>query len=179
MNLLDREGIKTCRQTVWLFRIYYQRTASTKPLQKPGRLTKFTEAVQNIIDARMEDDNKTTTKELSEFITRSSSRMLHLRSTILRGQRALGWTSRGTAYCRLIRLPKMIISKTLLGAMKLLSSVSPTIGFVVIKKGQKPCCKPRPKHSAKVHIRAGISCRGCTGVCVFDGIMNAEFYVKL
>ena len=28
----------------------------------------------------------------------------------------------------------------------------------------------------KVHVWAGISCRGATGVCIFDGIMDAPMY---
>ena len=29
----------------------------------------------------------------------------------------------------------------------------------------------RPKHPSKVHVWAGISKRGSTGICIFDGIM--------
>ena len=39
-----------------------------------------------------------------------------------------------------------------------------------------PC---RPKHPVKVHVWAGISLRGRTGVCVFDGIMDASMYVSI
>ena len=31
----------------------------------------------------------------------------------------------------------------------------------------------------KVHVWAGISMRGRTGICIFDGIMNAEAYVTI
>ena len=34
----------------------------------------------------------------------------------------------------------------------------------------------RPKHPVKVHVWAGISTRGCTGICIFDGIMDAQVY---
>ena len=37
----------------------------------------------------------------------------------------------------------------------------------------------RPKHPLKVHVWAGISIRGPTKICVFDGIMNAELYVEI
>ena len=39
-----------------------------------------------------------------------------------------------------------------------------------------PC---RPKHPVKVHMWAGISLRGRTGACVFDGIMDASMYVSI
>ena len=37
----------------------------------------------------------------------------------------------------------------------------------------------RPKHPVKVHVWAGISMRGRTGICIFDGLMNAELYVTI
>ncbi len=42
-------------------------------------------------------------------------------------------------------------------------------------------CLPlyRPKHPTKVHVWAGISRRGRTGVCVFEGIMNAPLYTMI
>ena len=43
------------------------------------------------------------------------------------------------------------------------------------KGGSKPC----PKHRTKVHVWAGISTRGATGVCIFDGIMDAPMYTSI
>ena len=37
----------------------------------------------------------------------------------------------------------------------------------------------RPKHPTKVHVWAGISKRGRTGICVFDGIMKKELFVSI
>ena len=37
----------------------------------------------------------------------------------------------------------------------------------------------RPKHPIKVHVWAGISVQGATGICIFEGIMNAEFYTNI
>ena len=37
----------------------------------------------------------------------------------------------------------------------------------------------RAKHPAKVHIWAGISIRGRTGVCIFDGIMRAPLSAEI
>ena len=37
----------------------------------------------------------------------------------------------------------------------------------------------RAKHPVKVHVWAGISCRGATGICIFDGIMNATLYTQI
>ena len=40
------------------------------------------------------------------------------------------------------------------------------------KKGQPPKLKPRPKHPVKVHVWAGISKKGATQVCIFEGKMD-------
>ena len=37
----------------------------------------------------------------------------------------------------------------------------------------------RPKHPVKVHVWAGISMGGRTGICIFDGIMDAEMYITI
>ena len=37
----------------------------------------------------------------------------------------------------------------------------------------------RAKHPVKVHVWAGISMRGRTGICIFEGIMDAPVYVNV
>ena len=37
----------------------------------------------------------------------------------------------------------------------------------------------RPKHPVKIHVWAGISLRGPTRLMLFDGIMDAELYVRI
>lgn len=37
----------------------------------------------------------------------------------------------------------------------------------------------RPKHPTKVHVWAGISMKGPTGICIFDGTMDAPQYVQI
>ena len=50
--------------------------------------------------------------------------------------------------------------------------------FVVIR-GQKPRYKLRPNHPIKVHVWAGISRRGRTNLCIFEGKMNAPLYIEI
>jgi len=38
---------------------------------------------------------------------------------------------------------------------------------------------PRAKHPVKVHVWAGMSMRGRTGICIFKGIMNASVYADI
>ena len=37
----------------------------------------------------------------------------------------------------------------------------------------------RAKHPVKVHVWAGISLKGATQVCIFDGIMDADLYINI
>ena len=48
--------------------------------------------------------------------------------------------------------------------------------FCCRKDGRQPRYKPRPKHSIKVHVWAGIS---WNGICVFEGRMDAKLYVEI
>jgi hypothetical protein len=47
------------------------------------------------------------------------------------------------------------------------------------KRGQKPRYKPRPKHPVKVHVWGGISCRGKTTLCIFEGKMDAALFTSI
>ena len=44
------------------------------------------------------------------------------------------------------------------------------------KKNQPAKLKPKAKQPIKVHVWAGISKRGATHVCIFEGIMDTDFY---
>ena len=47
------------------------------------------------------------------------------------------------------------------------------------KEGERPRPKPRPKHPTKVHVWAGISKKGATGICIFEGKMNAPLFCQI
>ena len=47
------------------------------------------------------------------------------------------------------------------------------------KEGEKLRLKPHPKHPVKVHVWAGISKKGATSVCIFEGKMDAILYCEI
>ena len=47
------------------------------------------------------------------------------------------------------------------------------------KLGEKLRSKPRAKHPTKVHVWAGISRKGTTQVCIYEGIMAAPLYCEI
>lgn len=186
---LKSEGIVTCRQTVWRFQQHVDEHTTIEPLPKSGRPTKLTPPVLHSIENCMQNDDETTAKELVAALNGSGVSIS--RTTALKGRRLLGWTQRGTAYCQLIREPNRV--KRLEWATQNLGKTFDDViwsdetsvqmethrRFQCYKKRQKPRYKPRPKHPVKVHVWAGISCRGATGVCIFEGIMDATMYTNI
>ena len=71
------------------------------PLPKSGRPTKITDEVLMKIDDAMSLDDKTTAKELVTALINIGVSISEF--TALKARKLLGWTSRGTAYCQLIR----------------------------------------------------------------------------
>ena len=112
-------------------------------------------------------------------------------TTIIRNRHQLGWIYRGSAYCQLIR--PCNVDKRLLFAQTyfydrfedVIWSDETTIQlethkrFCYRKEGEKPRPKPRPKHPVKVHVWAGISRKGPTPICIFEGIMNAPVFIEI
>ena len=105
VSTLRREGVVTCRQTVWRFQCHMQRHQCIAPLPKSGRKTKLTERALQCIENCMRKDDETTGKELVQAVTQTVLSVTISTTTALKGRRLLGWTRRGTAYCQLIRVP--------------------------------------------------------------------------
>ena len=189
VTALRQEGIYTCRQTVWRLQRHLDTYGTIQPLPKPGRPTKLTDVTLQRIDAAMEQDDETTAKELVTLL-QGAGLSISL-STALKGRRLLGWTSRGTAYCQLVRAQNR--EKRLLWAQEHLGGSFDDViwtdettvqteahrRFCCHRFGRKPRYKPRPKHPVKVHVWAGISWNGATKACIFGGIMDAEMYCRI
>lgn len=186
---LEKEGINPCRQTVWRFWCHYRKYGFLAPRPRSGRHTKLTNDVLDVIERTMQHDDEATLKEIAVILASRGYKM-SLR-TVLKGRRSLGWTTRGAAYCQLIR--ELNKAKRVVWAREHINDDFPDVvwsdettvqlethrRFCCRKKGQKPRYKPRPKHPIKLHVWAGISCEGATKLCIFEGIMNAELYVEI
>lgn len=131
------------------------------------------------IDDVMSQDDETTAKELVTAL-RSDGISLSM-FTALKACKLLGWTSHGTAYCQLIRAPNR--EKRLRWAQE---NVAERFEDVIwsyetsaqMEAHRRFCCR-KGGHPVKVHVWAGISWNGATKACIFDGLMDAEFYCKI
>ena len=189
VQILDSEGIATCHQTVWQLKRHITTHQNVAPLPRSGRSAVLTNEVLTIIELLMQRDDETTAKQLVLLLGEMGITIS--RSCVLKGRRQLGWTSRGAAYCQLIRDPnkekRVQWAKECLGdsfenvirSDEITVQIETHRRFCCRKKGQKPRSKPRPKHPIKVHVWGGISWQGATKVCIFEGIMDANLYIKI
>ena len=109
-------------------------------------------------------------------------------------RRKLGWVCTATKYmyCQLIREPNRVkrqeFCEKCLQDNKQFDDVIFTDECSVFlenhskisfhRKWEQPKLKGKLKNPLKVDMWAGISKRGPTGLIIFDGTMNAEFYVS-
>ena len=183
---LDKEDISITRQSLWRAK---KRYLTAGPSKRIGRPLKLTDEVLDIIDKCTNEDDERTALQLQNVL-RQGGNQISLRS-ILRGRKSLGWTFRGAAYCQRIRDVNKV--KRMQWANDYITdnfhdviwSDESTVQlethkrYCCRKKGQKPKPKPRPKHPLKLHVWGGISWKGPTHVCIFEGCMDAELYVEI
>lgn len=82
-----------------------------------------------------------------------------------KGEKLLGWTFCGSAYCQFIHAQNT--EKWLEWAERTCMMVLKTWCMWTNETTVQP---------VKVHVWSGVSGRGCTEICSFEGIMNAELY---
>lgn len=116
----------------------------------------------------------------------------HISDTpVLKCRRELGWTRRGSAYCQMIRdvnkEKRLELARNNVGddfadciySDETMVQIATHRRFCCTKTGLKPRHKPRPKHPTKVHVWAAISKKGKSGICIFEGCMDAVGYVSI
>ena len=71
----------------------------------PGsvQVSKMTTEAQRIIEEQMQRDDKTTGKELQKLLSQNGISVASSTAVMIRWQRELGWTFKGTSYCLIKR----------------------------------------------------------------------------
>lgn len=187
LALEDRINIS--RQSVRLFLKRFNESGTIARKQGSGCSLSLSPAVLQIIESTMRENDEATATQLQAKL--ADHRIYVSLTTILRHRRQLGWVYRGSAYCQLIRNENK--QKRLVWArININEDFSNVIWsdessiqldthkrYCCRKEGEAPRPKPRPKHPIKVHVWAGISKKGATGICIFEGIMDAELYCEI
>ena len=186
---LTEEGRRATKVGVLKFLRRYEQTGTHSRKPGTGKASKMMDNAKRIIEEQMNKDDETTGCELQKLLSKDGITICA--STALRWRQQLGWTLKGTSYCQMIR--EVNKEKRLAWAIKnkdmfwedVIYTDETTVQIEThrrtccYKKGQKPRYKPKPKHPIKVHVWAGISYRGRTSLCIFEGKMNAPLFVMI
>ena len=180
VRILAEDDIKISRWSIIRFLRRYQERQSLENAPKSGRPSQgIMIELMNFIDTEMG-------RILLHFgLQLSTEKVRHLR-------RKLGWVQTGTKYCQLIcepnRVKRLEFSENCLRENEQFDNVIFTDECSVLlenhsklsfhRKWEQPKLKGKPKHPVKVHVWAGISKRWPTELMVFEGIMDAQFYVS-
>ena len=187
--LVLEDGIRVSKQGVrqFLKRYIQTGTIARKPGSGPSAI--LSPAILQIIEGTMRDDDETTATQLQAKL--ASYGIYVSLATIVRNRNQLGWTYRGSAYCQLIRPrnkeKRLDWARTYLhdNFDNVIWSDETTVQLETHrrrcyrKEGEQPRPKPRPKHPTKLHVWAGISKKGATSICIFEGIMEATLYCEI
>lgn len=180
--LVSKQGVRQ-----FLKRYSHSGTIARKP--GSGLPPKLSPAIQKLIEEAMRNDDETTATQLQAILANHG--VYVSLATIVRNRVQLGWIYRGSAYCQLIRNANKA-ARLQWAQANLQDSFDNVIWsdettvqlenhrrYCYRKEGEKPRPKPRPKHPVKVHVWAGISKKGPTPVCIFEGIMAAPLFCEI
>ena len=190
-HLQEMYEVELSRQSVSTFLSYYRRSKSVLRKSGSGRKTKITPEVKCIVEAKMESDNETTATQLQQVLHISGIGISL--TTVKRYRRELGWTFHGSRCCQMIREPNKVKRlewcvqhmqenddlEDVIWSDETSIQLESHRRHAFRTKYQAPKLKSRPKHPVKVYVWAGISKRGATTVCVFEGIMDTDFYLDI
>lgn len=187
--LVLEDQIVVSKQGVRQFIKHYNKYGTIARKPGSGLPPKITPALQQLIEQTMQEDDETTATQLQAKL--ASFGVYVSLATIVRNRVQLGWTYRGSAYCQLIRHQnkekRLQWARTYLhdNFDNVIWSDETTVQLETHRRhcyrkcGEKPRPKPRAKHPTKVHVWAGISLKGATQVCIFEGIMAAPLYCEI
>ena len=173
----------------------FQKHAETGSIDRRpggGRKLALTQEMLDFIEATMQQDQETTLANLRDKLHEHFNIRPSI-GTIDRARRRLGWSFKPTPFCPMVRhvnKDKRVAFATqhpdyyLTCADCIFSdefsvSLEKYSRHCAWKKGDPPKPRPKPKHPLKVHVWAGISSRGATKVCIFEGIMDRVMYVNI
>jgi len=188
---LESEGFTVSKRGVQYLINRYSSSGSLYDRERSGRPLLLSTQAFHLIDQLLENNDELTTRDLQEALRQNT----HIASlaTVGRCRQRLGWTSRATRYCQLIRaankLKRVDFCKNLLDTQDTFDDVVFTDEAMVVltpyvrrcyhKKGQPRKYKPKPKYPTRVLIWGGISRKGATRAVIFTGIMDAQRYVEI
>ena len=190
-HLQEMYEVDLSRQSVSKFLSYYRSNKSV--LRKSGsrRKTKITPEVKCIVEAKIQSDSETTATQLQQVL-HISGISISL-TTLKQYRRELGWTFHGSRYSHMIRelnrvkrlewcvqqIQEKDDFEDVIWSDETSIQLDSHHRHAFRRKDQARKLTPRPKQLVKVQVWAGISKKGATAVCIFEGIMDTDFYLEI
>ena len=145
------------------------------------------------IDNLMDENNELTARGLKECIVKQFQDLTTSERTIARARQELGWVHQTAKYCQLVReankgkrlewAQKMIVEKEMFDDVIFTDESSFQVEYhsrrAYRRIGEPRILRPKPKHSAKVHVWGGISKRSATEIVLFKTNMTATRYTTI
>ena len=187
VKLLKREDLKVTFATVTCIIKNLKLTGSTKKGTSTGRPRKLNAEARAFIEDQMRKDDETTSRMIQKKLARHGV-VVHP-STVRRSRKQQGWTLQRTRYCQLIRDANKV--KRLEFAQKVLET-GDTFNNIIFtdecsvsleqfcltcyREVSEPARrKHKLKHPLKLHVWAAISRQGAKKICIFEGIIAADY----
>jgi len=208
-KLLKQEKINTTRAGIAKFINKFERTGLIARTPGSGRPTKITEEMRAFVEERMREDDETTAIQLHALLKSkgyqiSTKTILRCRTELgwtFRGSVYCQLIREPNKAKRLDWAQQYLNDNfdNVIWSDECSVQLETHKRFCCRKRGEPPKLKPRykiyinirthvitiifsifrAKHPVKVHVWAGISRRGKTGVCIFEGTMDATLYIKI
>ena len=190
LKRLEEEDIPVGRTAVFNLLGKYKKYGSVADLKKARPPKKLSKEQYIFIDNAMIENDELTSRQLRDLVEERWPEIKASLSTYKRARKDLGWVATRPKYCQLIREANQ--AKRLLWCEERVkekdqfqdviwtdecSVQQDSHGRLCFRRVKEPRkLKPKPKHPVKVHVWAGISCRGATQILIFTGIMTAVRY---
>lgn len=188
---LSQDGINVTLVPIKLFWKKYEETGMRADRPRSGRPSVITFDMYNIIDSEMEKNDELTAARLCKIIHERTGKNVS-RSAIKIARKKLGWVCFNTKYCQLIRennrekrlkfctdaIARNEQFEDCIFTDECTVELDRNAKISFRRKWEPPKHKPKAKHPYKVHIWAGINSKGVTPILIFNGIMDADFYVN-
>ena len=190
---LQEEGVKVSATSLYILVGKFSKTGKICDLHRASRPRILTQEHYKFVDKVISENDETTTRSLTTKLKENFTEIEVSSHTVGRARRDLGWTQTTPRYCQLIR--EVNKEKRLKWCKEMKDQQDKFLDVIWTdecsvqierhslhcyrKKGQPKRFKPRPKHPLKVHIWAGISCRGATSIVIFNGILVATKLIEL
>ena len=192
---LIEEGNPVSSVSIYKLLKKYECTGSVVDLNRKPSIPKILQSEHlHFLDEALAEDDELTARKLRDMLEQRWPNPKVSISSIKRVRKHdLGWIRTRPKYCQLIRVAnrekrlewcqETITNKETFDNIIWTDECSVQLdhhGRLCFRKVKQPRkLKPRPKHPPKLHVWAGITCRGATSIVVFKGVMTSTRYCSI